>query len=246
MPTAAVDLDATCGIHAAYVRSVTTTGSCENHRSCWLLCRSSTQSDMNIETIEQLRALYPAPKERVLKKQLCVLDVHCQRFIRLSPFIVIASAGVNHATDASPRGGSPGFVKIVDERTLLVPDARGNNRLDTFENVLETGRLGLLFLIPGVDETLRVNGSARLSCSEELIGHCADGKGRPQLVMEVKVEEAYLHCPKALMRANLWHPSAQIDRSLLPTVIEMINDQTGLVLPVKTHEETRASFAGEL
>lgn len=201
---------------------------------------------MTIETVEQLRALYPAPKERIVKKQLAALDVHCRRFIALSPLVVIASGGKDHAMDASPRGGLPGFVNIVDDRTLLIPDAPGNNRLDTFENIIATARVGLLFLVPGVDETLRVNGTARLSCAEELIDRFADEARLPRLVIEVKVEAAYLHCPKALMRSRLWRPESQIDRARLPTVIEMINDQTGIIVPVKSHEQTREDFANDL
>ena len=201
---------------------------------------------MTIETIAQLRTLYPAATERIVKKQLAALDAHCQRLIALSPFVVIASGGKDHAMDASPRGGLPGFVRIVDEQTLLIPDAPGNNRLDTFENIIATEQVGLLFLVPGVDETLRVNGTARLSCAEELISRFADHTRRPKLVIEVKVEAAYLHCPKALMRSKLWHPESRIDRAQLPTVIEMINDQTGIIVPVKTHEQTREDFVKDL
>lgn len=201
---------------------------------------------MDIETEQQLRAIYPAPKERIIKKQLSALDVHCQRFIQLSPFVVIASASRSLAMDASPRGGVPGFVKVCDEQTLLIPDAPGNNRLDTFENIIETGQVGLLFLIPGFDETLRINGAARLSCAEAFLGYFANQQRPPKLVMEVKVDAAYLHCPKALMRSRLWHPSAQTDRTVLPTVIEMINDQTGISVPVQSLEATRANFAQDL
>ena len=201
---------------------------------------------MTIETIEQLRALYPAPKERIVKKQLATLDAHCQRLIALSPLVVIASGDKDHAMDASPRGGRPGFVKIVDDLTLLIPDAPGNNRLDTFENIIATARVGLLFLIPGVDETLRVNGTAHLSCADRFISNFAEEARRPKLVIEVKVEAAYLHCPKALMRSKLWHPESLIDRAQLPTVIEMINDQTGIIVPIKTHEQTREDFAKDL
>lgn len=201
---------------------------------------------MIIETTEQLRALYPAPTERIVKKQLAALDGHCRRFIALSPLVVIASGGVDHAMDASPRGGAAGFVKIIDDKTLLIPDAAGNNRLDTFENIIATARVGLLFLIPGVDETLRVNGSARLSNADALLRHFAEAARPPRLVIEVNVEAAYLHCPKSLMRSRLWHPAAQIDRTQLPTVIEMINDQTGIIVPVPTHEQTRENFARDL
>ena len=122
-----------------------------------------------IDSKETLRALYPPAKERSVKKQLARLDKHCLRFIELSPFVVLASGSKEGLFDASPRGGEPGFVKSPDSATLLIPDAPGNNRLDTLENIIGTGRIGLLFLIPGVDETLRVNGSARLSDDAELL-----------------------------------------------------------------------------
>ena len=201
---------------------------------------------MNIDSVAQLRALYPYPTERIVKKQLSSLDRHCQRIIELSPFVVIASGSPEFAMDASPRGGSPGFVRIVDQKTLLIPDAPGNNRLDTFENILATKQVGLLFLVPGLDETLRVNGAARLSRSEELTSLFAAEKRPPKLVIEVTVEAAYLHCPKALMRSNLWNPAARIDRKTLPTVIEMINDQTGILVPVQSHEATRVNFEKDL
>ncbi len=201
---------------------------------------------MNIETAEQLHALYRPPTERLRKKQLSALDVHCRRFIQLSRFVVIASTASSYATDASPRGGTPGFVKVLDDRTLVIPDASGNNRLDTLQNIIETGHVGLLFLVPGVEETLRVNGAARLSSSEKFIAHFSEERCPPKIVIEVTVAEAYLHCPKALMRSKLWDVSTHIERSLLPTVIEMINDQTGIIFPVQTQEETREHFAKDL
>ena len=134
---------------------------------------------MIIDTIEHLRGLYAAPRERALKKQIAVLDMHCRRFIELSPFAVVASTSAALTMDASPRGGAPGFIKALNERTLLIPDAPGNNRLDTLENIIATGTLGLLFMIPGVDETLRVNGSARLSCAAEHLQVFAGEKRLP-------------------------------------------------------------------
>jgi uncharacterized protein len=201
---------------------------------------------MFIETVEQLRTLYVAPTERVVKKQLPVLDVHCQRFIELSPFVVVSSCSITHAMDGSPRGGAPGFVRALNERTLLIPDAPGNNRLDTFENIIGTGHVGLLFMIPGVDETLRVNGAARLSCSEEYLRVFSEETRRPKLVIEVLVSEAYLHCPKAIMRSGLWQASSQLDRYVLPTILEMINDQTGILVPVPSPEEMHANFTKDL
>lgn len=201
---------------------------------------------MIIDTVEKLRELYPAPKERALRKQLAALDRHCQRFIQLSPFLVMASGGLAQAMDASPRGGAPGFVKLLDERTLLIPDSPGNNRLDTLENVIGTGQVGLLFLIPGVDETLRVNGAARLSCKDEHLQAFSGESRRPKLVVEVQVGEAYLHCAKAFMRAGLWHASSQLDRSLLPTMGQMVKDQAGLAAPAETQEEMLARYAADL
>ncbi len=201
---------------------------------------------MIVDTLDQLRALYAAPKERTLKKQLAALDPHCRRFIELSPFAVVASANAAGTLDASPRGGAPGFVKAVDERTLLIPDAPGNNRLDTLENIIATGKVGLIFMIPGVDETLRVNGDARLSCAPAQLARFAADKRQPKLVIEVTVVEAYLHCAKALMRSALWQASAQVDRSVLPTIGQMINDQTGSAAPAETREQMLARYAADL
>ena len=201
---------------------------------------------MTIDSIDRLRALYPAPKERAVKKQLSALDVHCRRFIELSPFVVLASGSAAGSMDASPRGGAPGFVKTPGERTLLIPDAPGNNRLDTLENIIGTGKLGLFFMIPGIDETLRVNGTARLSSSEEHLKFFSGEKRIPKLIIEVAVAEAYLHCAKALMRSSLWKSSSQVDRSLLPTMGQMINSQTGIETPAESQEDMRARYAVDL
>jgi PPOX class probable FMN-dependent enzyme len=182
-----------------------------------------------ITTHDQLRALYAAPGERAVRKQQPKLDAHCQRFIALSPFCVLASGGGEGALlDASPRGGAPGFIKVPDAQTLLIPDAGGNNRLDTLSNLLDDPRIGLVFLIPGVDETLRVNGRARLRDETIYTDFFTAERQRPKLVIEVHVAEAYLHCPKALMRSRLWSADAQVDRSVLPTLGEMIHAQAGL------------------
>jgi uncharacterized protein len=201
---------------------------------------------MTIETISQLRALYPPAIERSLKKQLSYLDEHCQRFISLSPFVVMASSSNAFATDASPRGGVPGFIKALDQHTLLIPDAKGNNRLDSLENIVQTGKVGLLFLIPGVDETLRVNGTALLSTAADRIDLFSAEKHRPRLVIEVTVVDAYLHCAKALMRSALWSPNSLVERSLLPTMGEMINSQSGGSVAVETQAEMVARYAADL
>ena len=199
-----------------------------------------------IDGLEALRGLYAQPKGRSLKKQLDRLDVHCRRFVSLSPFVVVATAGADGAMDCSPRGGEPGFVKAANERTLLVPDAPGNNRLDSMTNILATGRIGLLFMIPGVDETLRVNGRARLAGESDRLAHFAGVARAPKLALEVSVEEAYLHCAKALMRSKLWAPGSRMERSVLPTMGQMLNDQTGTPGPAETQQEMVARYAADL
>lgn len=192
-----------------------------------------------ITTQEQLRALYAQPGERAVGKQQAQLHAHCRRFVALSPFCVVASGGGPGALlDASPRGGAPGFVKTPDAHTLLLPDASGNNRLDTLTNLLDDPRIGMIFLIPGVDETLRVNGTARLRDEAVFTDFFTAERQRPKLVIEVHVAEAYLHCPKALMRSRLWHAGAQIERTVLPTLGQMIHDQMGLA----TEPESQAAM----
>lgn len=199
-----------------------------------------------IQTIEQLRGLYAPAKERAVKKQLSALDVHCQRFIELSPFVVISSVGLDQMLDASPRGGASGFVKIVDTHTLLVPDSPGNNRLDTLENIIHTGKVGMLFLIPGMDETLRVNGTASLSANAADLALCTTEVRTPKLVIKVNVAQAYLHCAKAFMRSKLWDMQSHIERSLMPSMGEMINEQAQMITPAETQEEMLARYRTEL
>jgi uncharacterized protein len=201
---------------------------------------------MDITTLEMLREQYADPKERAVKKEIRALDVHCRRFIGLSPFLILATSDKNHDMDASPRGGPPGFVKITADGAILIPDAPGNNRLDSFANIISTGKVGLLFLIPGVDETLRVNGSAVLSRADADIALCTDERRAPKLVIRVAVEAAYLHCAKAFMRSKLWDAAAQVDRSTLPTIGQMINDQTGIQVPAETREEMARRYAPDL
>ena len=201
---------------------------------------------MKIDTVAALRELYAAPTERALKKEIRALDRHCRRFLELAPFVVLATADKAGNADASPRGGAPGFVKALDDKTLLIPDAPGNNRLDTLENILATGRIGLLFLIPGVDETLRVNGRASLSSDPAEMALCRNEKRQPKLVIRVAVEGAYLHCAKAFMRSGLWKAASRVERSLLPTIGEMIGEQTGIRTPPETREEMEKRYARDL
>jgi PPOX class probable FMN-dependent enzyme len=200
----------------------------------------------DIRTVEALRALYREPSERAVRKQLARLDEHCRRFISLAPFLVVASSDVDGRADASPRGGDPGFVKVLDERTVLIPDAPGNNRLDSLQNLIDRPGVGLLFMIPGVDETLRINGKATLRTDAALIDLCANERRRPPLVIAVEVNEAYLHCAKALMRSRLWDPGAKQARSVLPTMGEMLKDQIGLAGEPESDAAMRARYQKDL
>ena len=201
---------------------------------------------MKLESVDALRRVYGQPGERAVKKQLTHLDAHIQRFIALSPFVVVSSSSATQQMDASPRGGAPGFVKVGNDTTLWLPDASGNNRLDTLENIIATGQIGLLFLIPGVDETLRVNGHATVSTSPDLLAKFSQEARAPKAVVEVTVREAYLHCAKAMMRAKLWQASSQVERSALPTMGQMIKDQAGLDGPAETQQDMLARYQSTL
>lgn len=201
---------------------------------------------MHIGSIAELRSLYVAPAERAVKKQIPSLDQHCRNFIALSPFLVLSTCDASSNLDASPRGGAPGFVKVTENGHLLVPDAPGNNRLDSLENIVQSGKVGLLFLIPGFDETLRVNGSAVLSADDADIRACTDERRAPKLVIRVTPEATYLHCAKALLRSKLWSDASRVDRGTLPTAGQMISDQTGLHVPSETREEMERRYAPDL
>ena len=196
----------------------------------------------HITTLEALRALYGPARERSLKKEIPALDTHAVQFIGLSPFVVLASSSADRHMDASPRGGEPGFVKVLDAQTILVPDAPGNNRLDTLENIVATGRVGTLFMVPGFDETLRVNGRAVLSTDPADLALCADARRTPALAIRVTVESVYLHCGKAMMRSQLRDASRHADRAQLPSMAEMMRDQIRAFKGEEIVAETQAQM----
>lgn len=201
---------------------------------------------MEITSLADLRQRFAQPQERAVKKQIAHLDKHCRNFIARSPFLIMATGDETHNLDASPRGGDPGFVKVNAAGQLLIPDAPGNNRLDTFENIVRTGKVGLLFLIPGFDETLRVNGGAVLSLAADDIAHCTSERRAPKVVVRVTVSAAYLHCAKAFLRSRLWAESAKLDRAALPTAGQMISEQTGLHVAPETREDMERRYAPDL
>lgn len=177
-----------------------------------------------IKTTDGLRELYPQPGERAALKCLPSLDVHCRSFIALSPLVCVGTSTPEGA-DVSPRGDAPGFVQVLDDNTIMIPDRPGNNRIDTMSNLMTNPQVGLLFMIPGVNETLRINGVARISTDQAHLELGAFNGRLPKTCMIVDVREAYLHCGKALIRSKLWDEASKIERSRLPTLGEMVNDQ---------------------
>jgi uncharacterized protein len=178
-----------------------------------------------VTTGEQLRGILGEPSERAVRKQLAALDTHCRAFIDRSPFLVLSTASAAGICDASPKGDVPGFVLVVDEGTLVIPDRSGNRRADSLKNILENPHVGLLFMIPGMDETLRVNGSAQIVCEPALMDRLAVDGHPPRLAIVVQVEECYLHCAKAFLRSHLWDPERFMPRCELPSLAQMIHDQ---------------------
>lgn len=169
-------------------------------------------TEHNITTIEELYSVYKQPAERAVQKEIPKLDQHCRNFIALSPFLVLSTDGSDGTADASPRGDAPGFVTVLDDNTLAIPDRPGNNRLDSLLNILRNPAVGMIFLVPGINETLRINGTATISLDPELMeAHAVDGK-LPRSVLLVKVTSAYMHCAKALIRSKLWDPETKVER----------------------------------
>jgi PPOX class probable FMN-dependent enzyme len=190
-----------------------------------------------IDGVDGLRAIYKQPSGRAVEKQLAALDRHCRRFIELSPFLLISTQGPDGLGDLSPKGDAPGFVAVLDDNTIAIPDRLGNNRLDTLENLTRNPGVGLIFLVPGVDETCRLNGTAEIRDDEDLLNRFVVNRKPPATVIVVSVKEAYLHCAKALMRAKLWDTARHVERSTLPSIGEMIRDQRGLGGAAESQDE---------
>ncbi|MGX1788420.1 pyridoxamine 5'-phosphate oxidase family protein [Bosea sp. NPDC055332] len=189
----------------------------------------SQKPGTTVDDAAQLRAIVGEESLVVQKKVLDRLDKFCRDFIALSPFLVLATADSEGGVDASPRGDGPGFVEVLDERTLLIPDRRGNNRVDSFRNVLSSPGVGLVFFVPGITETLRVNGRARMTTDAALLEPMAMQEKAPKLGLIVEVDEAYFHCGKALLRSKLWAQEAQVERSSFPTLGRIVAEQTRAV-----------------
>src|SRR3954463_10436777 len=188
--------------------------------------RSHPLSDL---AADDLATIYPAPSPRVIAKARPEIDVHAKKFIGMSPFCVLATSGADGSVDASPRGGNPGFIHVAGPNLLLMPDRSGNNRIDSFRNIVEgSGFVQLIFFVPGIDETLRVGGRGKVSADPDLMASMVEFGKPPRAVLHVEVHEAYFHCGKALMRSKLWSGDTRVERSVMPSIGEVIHDQTGL------------------
>ena len=198
-------------------------------------------ADHRITSVEQLEALYGQPKGGALFKEIDYISDHYRAFIEAAPFVVLASVGPE-GLDTSPRGDPAGFVRVVDRHTVLIPDRRGNNRLDTLKNIVRDPRVALLFLIPGVGETLRINGRAELTTDPALCDSFAINGKAPKSIIRVTAERVYFQCQKALVRSRLWDPAAQVERSTLPTAGTIIEALAPEPFDGKSYDENYPEY----
>lgn len=179
-----------------------------------------------IASAAYLRCLYGHAEGLAAKKSLSKLDRYARDYIARSPFLCIATSGAGGRADVSPRGDQPGFVRVLDDRSLAIPDRPGNNRLDTMENILANPHVGLIFMIPGFEDTLRINGKATITIDPLVLERATVDRKRPKAAIRVTVEEAFFHCAKAFRRSRLWQPDAIVDRKVMPTLARIILEQT--------------------
>ncbi len=201
---------------------------------------------MTVTTKEQLRELYGWPKGRAGKKVLPKLEKHSKNFIQHSPFFVMSTYDKEGRTDASPRGGKVGFVKILDDNTVIIPDSKGNNRVDSLVNLVETGNIGCLFFIPGIEETLRINGTAIISTKPEYLSLFPEERNPTKTCIKVNITEVFLHCAKALMRSELWKTTYRIERPGFPTMGTMLNEQLGTNVAFESQEDMVKRYEKDL
>ena len=190
------------------------------------MAHTSVKSEFLVKDVQKLRTLFPATHALAIAKCLDRLDKHARDFVARSPFLCIGTQSPDGSADVSPRGDPPGFVKVLDDTTLLIPDRPGNNRLDTQSNILANPAVGLLFIVPGFDDTMRVNGTANISCDPDLLVLLAVNDRLPVTAIVVTIKEVFLHCAKAFRRSKLWDPSQRQDRSDMPSLVKIILDQS--------------------
>ncbi len=192
-------------------------------------------NDHIVRDLAALEALYGEVNEVSALKEISYLHGHYAAFVRASPFAVLATAGP-HGLDASPRGDPPGFVEIVDDKTLLLADRRGNNRIDSLRNILADPHVALLFLVPGIGETLRVNGTAEISVDPALLARFAHKDKLPRTILIIHIESVFFQCSRALIRSEIWNPAAQIPRSALPSTGQMLAAVTDQRINAETYD----------
>jgi PPOX class probable FMN-dependent enzyme len=182
--------------------------------------------------VENVLAGYRAPSQLVQDKEIDHVDRHCRSFIELSPFAVLSTADADGWPEVSPRGGDPGFVKVLDEHRLVLPDRQGNNRVDSLRKVTANPKVALLFFVPGIEETLKVFGTAELLAADTLDVDLTEFGREPRSVLLIEVRRAYFQCAKAVMRSGLWDPSRQVPRSVWPPFGEVLKDHCRLPAPL--------------
>lgn len=200
-----------------------------------------------IESIEQLEALYGEPLERALWKEIDYINDHYRQFIEASPFLILATYGDN-GIDCSPRGDPAGFVRIEDEKTILIPDRRGNNRLDSLRNIVSNPSVGLIFLIPNVGETIRISGEAKIIIDKELCASFSINDKPASSVLRVSVRKIYFQCQKAIVRSRLWSSESHVDRRTLPTagaMLEVFAREQAVELDGKVYDQMYPEIMGK-
>jgi PPOX class probable FMN-dependent enzyme len=181
-----------------------------------------------VSSIEQLRTIYKAPNAKAKNKELRRLDSHSTTIIEHCHFCLLSTVDSSGFTDISPKGGVPGFIQVIDATTVLIPDSSGNNRIDSLKNIVSNPKVGLMLLVDGIDEVVRLKGHATIHTDSETLSRCPDGNKEPKAVIKIVVESVYFHCAKAIMRGKLWSGEYKVERSILPSLADIINEQQGL------------------
>jgi uncharacterized protein len=196
--------------------------------------------------MDDVLAAYRAPSQLVQDKEIDHIDRHCRQFIELSPFATLATADADGWPDVSPRGGDPGFVKVLDEHRLVLPDRQGNNRVDSLRKLTANPKVALLFFVPGIEETLRVFGTATLLAPDALDVDLTEFGRQPRSVLQVRVRSAYFQCAKSIMRSGLWDPDRRVPREAFAPMSEVFRDHCRLAGPLPDDDRMRADLATEL
>lgn len=207
---------------------------------------ATTNDAVLIDDAAELRSHIGPINPLAERKLLTRLDQFCRDFIALSPFVVVASSDADGRADASPRGDAPGFVRILDDTTLLIPDRRGNNRVDTFGNLLASPGVGLLFMVPGIAETLRINGRAQVTRDPGLLEPSTVQERAPATGLVVAIDEVFFHCGKALIRSKIWDPAVQVERHSFPSLGRIVAEQTKAISVAECEANLEEAYRSRL